>query len=87
VLTAAGIDTTIFSVHFTKGASSSPAAKVGTTTNDILKPADWSSESVFQRFYYKPSDNLSYGRANSIPSEPSEINDSDHKVVLRYLKL
>ena len=61
VLTAAGIDTAIFSTHSTTGESSCAAAKVGITTNDILKAADWSSESVFQKFYNKPSDNPSYG--------------------------
>ena len=63
VLSAAGINTAIFSAHSTGGASSSAAANVGITTNDILKATNWSSESVFQRFYYKPSDNASYGRA------------------------
>ena len=63
VLSAAGIDTAIFSAHSIRGAFSSAAANVGITTNDILKAANWSSESVFQRFYYKPSDNASYGRA------------------------
>jgi len=63
VLNAAGIDTAIFSAHSTRGASSSTAANIGITTNDILKAANWSSESVFQKFYYKPSDNPSYGRA------------------------
>ena len=29
----------------------------------ILKAADWSSESVFQRFYYKPTEDPSFGRA------------------------
>ena len=48
VLSAAGIDTAIFSAHSTKGASSSAAANVGITTNDILKAENWNSESVFQ---------------------------------------
>ena len=78
VLTAAGIDTAIFSAHSTRGASSSAAAKVGITTNDILKAADWSSESVFQKFYYKPSDNPSYGRAvlsNSATNNTVDMRD------------
>ena len=62
VLSAAGIDTAIFSLHSTMGASTSAAANVGITTNNILKAANWSSESVFQKFYYKPSDNASYGK-------------------------
>ena len=29
-------------------------ANTGITTSDILKAADWSSETVFTKFYYKP---------------------------------
>ena len=78
VLSAAGIDTEIFSAHSTRGASSSAAANVGITTNDILKAANWSSESAFQKFYYKPSDNLSYGRAvlsNSATNNTIDMRD------------
>ena len=63
LLEAAGIDTSVFTAHSVRGVSSSVAANMGITTNDILKAADWSSESVFQRFYYKPTEDPSYGRA------------------------
>ena len=59
----AGIDTAIFKPHSTRGASASAAANMGITTNEILKAANWSSESVFQKFYYKPSENTSFGRS------------------------
>ena len=59
----AGINTSIFKTHSTRGASASTAASMGVTTNEILKAADWSSESVFQKFYYKPTESSSYGRA------------------------
>ena len=78
VLTVAGIDTAIFLAHSTRGGSSSAAAKVGITTNHILKAADWSSELVFQKFYYKPSDNPSYGRAvlsNSATNSTVDMRD------------
>ncbi len=40
--------------HSVRSVATSAAAKAGTTTSaDILKAADWSSESVFQKFYYK----------------------------------
>ena len=35
-------------------AATSVAANAGITTCDILKAADWSSETVFTKFYYKP---------------------------------
>ena len=63
LLAAAGIDTSVFAAHSVRGASSSTAANLGITTNDILKAAGWSSESVFQRFYYKPTEDPSFGRA------------------------
>ena len=78
VLSAAGIDTAIFSAHSTRGASSSAAANVGITTSDILKAANWSSESAFQKFYYKPSDDSSYGRAvlsNSATNNTVDMRD------------
>ena len=59
----ADVDTTIFTAHSVRGASTSEAANMGVTTMDILKPADWSSESVFQKFYSKPDHNAAYGRA------------------------
>ena len=58
-----GIDVTLFTAHSTRGASSSAAADSGVTTTDILKAADWSTESVFRKFYYRPSRDPSYGRA------------------------
>ena len=57
MLEEAGIDTSIFGAHSTRGASSSAAASARTTTANILKA---SSES---RFYHKTVDKAAYGRA------------------------
>ena len=54
-LLKASNDTSIFKAHSIRGVSTSRAANVGVTTEDILKAADWSAESTFQKFYYKPS--------------------------------
>lgn len=54
ILEDAGIDISIFAAHSVRGASSSAATVVGVTTNDILKAADCSTNSVFRRFYYRP---------------------------------
>ena len=43
-----------FTVHSTRSGSVSAATDSGATTNDILKVADWSAESVFRKFYYCP---------------------------------
>ena len=52
-----------FVAHSTWGASASAASRAGITTSDILKAANWSSESVFQRFYHKEIDRTAYGSA------------------------
>ena len=62
-LLKAGIDTSIFKAHSIRGASTSRAANVGVTTEDILKAADWSAESTFQKFYYKPVHTSSFARS------------------------
>ena len=61
-LRLAGIDVSIFSGHSVRGASTSAAAGAGVTMTDILQAADWSTESVFRRFYYRPSHDATYGR-------------------------
>ena len=63
VLEQAGINTEIFRAHSIRGASASAAARGGVTLEDILKAANWSSESVFQKFYHKELDQAAYGRA------------------------
>ena len=52
-----------FQGTLSQGASASAAASAGITTNQILEAADWSSESVFQRFYYKPCNSNLIGTA------------------------
>ena len=53
----------VIGAHSTRGASASAAARGGITTEDILKAANWSSESVFQKFYHKEVNRAAYGRA------------------------
>ena len=60
MLQQAGINVGIFGAHSVRGPS---AAAAGVTTNDILKAADWSSELVFRNFYYRPTGDVTYGRA------------------------
>ena len=42
------VDTSIFSAHSTRGASTSAATLAGITTQQILTTADWSSATVFK---------------------------------------
>ena len=59
----AGIDTSIFKAHSTRDAVASAAPAADITVADILKAADWSSESVFTMFYYKPFRSGAFGEA------------------------
>ena len=67
-LKMSGIDISIFTAHSIRDASSSAAADLGITTSDILKAADWSTESVFRKFYYCPTHNPVYGQAVLSPT-------------------
>jgi len=58
----AGIDVSIFSGHSVRGASTSDAAEAGVTRIDIMQAADWSTESVFRRFYYRLFHDVTYNR-------------------------
>ena len=58
LLEASGMNISIFSAPSVRG-----AASAGISTGDILKAAGWSSESTFQRFYYRSTDRPSFGRA------------------------
>ena len=53
LMTAAGIDTSIFSAHSTRSASSSKAAFKGLSCKDIMEHANWSKVSTFRRYYHR----------------------------------
>lgn len=55
VLRASGVDVSCFVAHSTRGTSSSAAAVAGISTPEILDQARWSNESTFERFYHRPS--------------------------------
>ena len=63
VIHNAGIDASIFKAHSVRAASVTAAANQGISTNEILEAADWSTESTFQHFYYKPAHNTTFGKA------------------------
>ena len=58
----AGIDTAIFKAHSVRGASSTAAAEKGVLMADILRTADWSKDSTFRRFYYRPTSGSGYAQ-------------------------
>ena len=52
-----------FKAHNKRAAATSAAAKVGVLIKDILKTANLSRESTFQRFYHKPLEGSSFATA------------------------
>ena len=62
ILNAAGIDTSKFKAHSTRGASTSTALRQGASSAQILQLGDWSSECTFTRFYRRHVDGSDTGR-------------------------
>ena len=54
----------------------------GVTTEDILSAADWSTESTFQKFYYKPMHNTVF--AHSVLTATKNTIDIVRLSVLKY---
>ena len=50
-MTAAGVDTSIFGAHSTRGAGASKAAANGVGIDSVLRAGHWARESTFRRFY------------------------------------
>lgn len=63
LLQLACIDTATFKGHSIRGAVTTEAAKQGFSIPEILQFADWSQESTFIKFYYRPHFNPATGRA------------------------
>ena len=59
----AGVDTERFTAHSTRSASSSRARARGVPIAEILKMANWTSDSTFERFYYRSECSAAYTRA------------------------
>lgn len=54
LMTEAGIDVSKFGAHSVRGAMASKSFSMGVSLSDIMHAADWSAESTFKTFYYKP---------------------------------
>lgn len=54
VMQRSGLDTSIFTPHSIRSASTSAAARANVPINTILQTAGWSKESTFAKYYQKP---------------------------------
>ncbi|KAM4697809.1 uncharacterized protein WCC33_013413 [Rhinophrynus dorsalis] len=59
VMQLAGIDISLFGAHSSRGAMASMALQAGGCLEDILRAADWSRESTFRDFYFRPIEHVS----------------------------
>lgn len=71
ILGSAGVNTAVFKAHSVRGASSTAASDKGVPIEDILRTADWSTDSTFRRFYYRPTHQNRYARAVLQPRHSS----------------
>ena len=62
LLEEAGVDTNVFKAHSVHGASATAALNKGVSLSDILSTADWSKDSTFRRFYYRPTESNTYAQ-------------------------
>ena len=54
ILLRAGIDTSVWSAHSTRGASTSKASNLGVSIQTILETGCWKGVGTFKKFYKKP---------------------------------
>ncbi|XP_042142878.1 uncharacterized protein LOC121833542 [Ixodes scapularis] len=73
-LMLAGIDTSVFKAHSTRGAATSKAVEVGVPLADILAAADWSSEATFNRFYRRQSDTRAHFGTQVLRTHAKALN-------------
>ena len=59
-LQKAGVDTSKFKARSNRVAAATKAAMSGLTVDEIM---NWSSEGVFQKFYYRPQHSVEFGSA------------------------
>ena len=55
VLSLSGVDTSVFTAHSFRGASTSAAISKGCSLQRVLETADWSSDKNFRKFYSRSS--------------------------------
>ena len=61
-LLEAGIDSNVFKAHSTRSAATSGAVKAGISISEIITLGDWTKESTFKKFYYRPVWDATVGR-------------------------
>jgi len=63
MMSRAGIDTQRYKSHSTRAASTTKATERGLTFDQLQKCANWTNQSTFQKFYYRPRQHSTFARA------------------------
>ena len=79
-LSEAGVDNSRFKAHSVRGAVTSAALNKGVTLGDILQVADWSSDSTFRRFYYRPT----HDHSANFDQKVLQVTQLGEKMLLSY---
>ena len=79
-LSEAEVDTSWFKAHSVRGAVTSAALNKGVTLGDILQVADWSSDSTFRRFYYRPT----HDHSANLDQKVLQVTLLGEKMLLSY---
>ncbi|XP_056392974.1 uncharacterized protein LOC130285518 [Hyla sarda] len=58
-MSMAGIDVSLFGAHSSRGAMATKVVTSGGSLADLLLAADWSSETTFRQFYFRPEEHVS----------------------------
>ena len=61
-LLEAGIGSQVFKAHSTRGTATSAALRGGISIPEMVRLADWTYETTFKKFYYRPVWNACVGR-------------------------
>ena len=61
-LALAGIDTSMYGAHSTRGVSTSTAKQKGVALVDVMSAANWKRESTFSKFHHRPTMDNKLGR-------------------------
>ena len=92
LLTEAGVNTAVFRDHSVRGVSTSAAVAKGVSIQDIFKTANWSKESTFRKFYYRPSENRSFAsKLLSLPDKEKltflsyHVSAYGHQLIIAFV--
>ena len=77
VLRLSGIDTSHFSAHSTRSASSTFAVNCGVSISDIMKVTDWSGAGTFKKFYQRPNLDRILSSASSVGNPRSYDGENE----------